>query len=197
MRRLEDLLPDPEWQLWVAHSLDTADVVLADVTDNNPFVMYELGVAHAQRVPTLLIVNRRNGTVPATVKGSFFLSYDSDRPDALVPRLADAVRRHVSRAWHTDLTIPADVLHAEGLHLLAALQSHAGDAERPLRTVTLDEFRVSLDVALRRGEIPALDGAFRAIAEILLPRMVHDSGDCEVMDLIERFALACPTSEPV
>jgi hypothetical protein len=74
MRRLEDLLPDPEWQLWVTRAIEAADVVIAGVTDNNAFVMYELGVAHARRARTVLIVNRRNGSIPATVKGSYFVS---------------------------------------------------------------------------------------------------------------------------
>lgn len=188
MWRLEDLMPDAEWQLWVTQSVETADIVLADVTDNNAFVMYELGVAHSHRTPTLLIVNRRNGVVPATVKGSFFLSYSDDQLPEFISRLANAIRHNLRLSWNSDTKIPIIELYAKTLDLLASRSSFIS---ADLEPVTADIFSIFIEVARRRGEIPMLDGNLRDVAGILLARMVNGSDNCQVMDLIEQFAREC------
>lgn len=188
MRRLEDLLPDAEWQVWVTQSVETADIVLADVTDNNAFVMYELGVAHAHRTPTLLIVNRRNGVVPATVKGSYFLSYSDDQLPEFVPRLADAIRHNLRLSWKSDLKIPLIELYAKTLALLASRFSFIF---ADLEPVAEDVFSTFIEVARRRGEIPMLDGNLQDAVGILHARLVNGSDNCQVMDLIEQYAREC------
>jgi hypothetical protein len=188
VRRLENLLPDAEWQLWVTKSVEAADIVLADVTDNNAFVMYELGVAHAHRTPTLLIINRRNGVVPATVKGSFFLPYSDDQLTEFVVRLADAIRHSLRLSWNSDLKIPVIELYAKTLDLLA---SRVPFITANLEPVSAAEFSTFIEVARRRGEIPVLDGNVRDAAGILLARLINGSDNCQVMDLIEQFAREC------
>jgi hypothetical protein len=187
MRRLEELLPDAKWQLWVDESIEAADLVLADVTDNNAFVMYELGVTHAHRTPSLLIVNRRNRAVPATVKGSFFLPYDESHLLEFMPRLTGAIRRSLSLPWRTKLDTPTAEIYAKALNLLASIPVHT---VRELKCVTRDEFWSYIEVGQRRGEIPAVDGDLRDAAEVLLARLVKGSDCCQVMDLIERCARA-------
>jgi hypothetical protein len=150
--------------------------------------MYELGVAHAHRTPTLLIVNRRNGVVPATVKGSFFLSYSDDQLLEFVSRLADAIRHSLRLSWNSDLKIPVIELYAKTLDLLA-LRSSFISAD--LEPVTVDAFSTFIEVARRRGEIPMLDRNMRDVAGILLARLVNGSDNCQVMDLIEQYAREC------
>ena len=183
MRRLEDLLPDHEWQLWVARSAESADLVLADVTDNNPFVMYELGVAHAHRSPSLVIVNNRNHAVPATVKGSFFLSYDDDHLSEFVPRLAKAIQRSLRLQWRPAQQIPAAEIYAKRMHLFKLLPR---EAYADWEVVSEEEFLTLIEVAWCRGEIPFLKGDVREYAEILLARLVKSSDCCDLMDMIER-----------
>jgi hypothetical protein len=185
MHRLEDLLPDAEWQLWVARAAQSADLVIADVTDNNPFVMYELATAHAHRTPTLLIVNRRNQAVPATVKGSFFISYDDDDLGTFVPRLKGAICRILSLRWGADATLPVDAMYAAASGWLRRLRTVA-----PLEPVSTGEFATFMEVASCRGEVPALNGDAFEAAEILLARAVSGSDDCEVMNLIETHVAA-------
>jgi hypothetical protein len=188
MHRLEELLPDADWQLWVARAAQTADLVVADVTDNNPFVMYELATAHAHRTPTLLIVNRRNQAVPATVKGSFFLSYDDDELGAFGPRLTRAILRVSSLRWRGEPAMPVDGMYAAARGWLHCLKERTAE---PLESVSSEEFATFIDVALRRGELPALDGDAREAAEILLARAVSGSDNCDVMDVIEAHAPTC------
>jgi hypothetical protein len=49
MNRLEVELPDPDWLNWVALSISSCDFVVVDLSDHNPFVMYELGLTHAAK----------------------------------------------------------------------------------------------------------------------------------------------------
>ena len=51
----------------IINDLDQADVVLADLTDNNPNVFYELGVRHALKHKTILVAQDRGGILKKCV----------------------------------------------------------------------------------------------------------------------------------
>jgi len=75
--------------------IDRADLVVADVTESRPNVMYELGLAHALLKPTIIIVRKGQ-------KREFDLStynqieYDShfSKVGEMVERVASMARRH-------------------------------------------------------------------------------------------------------
>ena len=52
-----------------------SDVVIAEITPPNPNVFYELGYAHAQRTPTVLLA-RRGRTLPFDIQGRRVIFYD-------------------------------------------------------------------------------------------------------------------------
>lgn len=79
-----------------------ADVIVADITDGNPNVMYELGFAHALRKPILPVVERQVQTVPPVVRGRLFLVYDRENPDDAVAFLIDWIGRHISRTTEVE-----------------------------------------------------------------------------------------------
>lgn len=58
----------------IVEDLIEADLVIADVTDRNANVFYELGVRHALRRGTI-IVSRGPDHVPSDLKGYWFLTY--------------------------------------------------------------------------------------------------------------------------
>jgi hypothetical protein len=58
----------------IVEGLIVADLVLADVTDRNANVFYELGVRHALRRGTI-IVSQGTDHVPSDLRGYWFLSY--------------------------------------------------------------------------------------------------------------------------
>ncbi len=61
----------------ILSALQRADIVVVDISRQNPNVMYELGFAHAQRKPTILIVNRKATVrLPNYLGGYLFISYD-------------------------------------------------------------------------------------------------------------------------
>ena len=68
-----------EWMPRISDAIESADLVIADVSDRNPNVLYELGFAHALRKPTLLLVNSRSHQhLPSDLAHTFFISYDPE-----------------------------------------------------------------------------------------------------------------------
>lgn len=78
----------------IANSIDTADFVVVDITRQNPNVMYELGYAHALRIPTILIMGSDTKSVlPAELAGYNYIVYDRSN----LRELSERVRRTAKR----------------------------------------------------------------------------------------------------
>jgi hypothetical protein len=60
--------------------IQSADVLIADLTGRNPNVFYELGLAHAARKP-VIILTQRVDDVPFDLQGLRWLLYDVREPD--------------------------------------------------------------------------------------------------------------------
>jgi hypothetical protein len=80
-----------------------ADLVVADITTNNPNVFYELGIRHAlQEKRTFLIRAKlprpetaqemKETEVPFDLKTDRYLEYDPDHLEDALPRLTEALR---------------------------------------------------------------------------------------------------------
>lgn len=69
----------------------SADIIVADVSDGNENVLFEVGMATASRKPLLLIASSiRN--VPSDLTGLLVLIYDVARPDEFIARLGQEIR---------------------------------------------------------------------------------------------------------
>jgi len=76
----------PAGSLWIVNiqrTIERADFIIADITDENSNVMYEVGFAHALRKPVLPIVNRKVSKVPYVIAGYIYLVYDPENLDGL------------------------------------------------------------------------------------------------------------------
>ena len=76
--------------------LDDADFVVADLTEAEPNVMYEMGYAHALRRPVFPVIERRRQKVPAAVHGRLYFVYDAVNPADLVRFLEWWTAQHVA-----------------------------------------------------------------------------------------------------
>jgi hypothetical protein len=92
---------------FVQQAIERADVVIADITDANPNVMYEVGFAHALRKPMLLIVQDGGQRIPTNLfQGYIYLVYDPSKPDTvrgLIQRWANDYAQSISRSQVTEL----------------------------------------------------------------------------------------------
>jgi hypothetical protein len=73
-------------------AIDDADFVLADVTSKNPNVLYEVGLAHCTRKPTLLLAAQEAvAELPFDIRHNRVVVYDRKDPSAL----SRAITAHV------------------------------------------------------------------------------------------------------
>jgi Nucleoside 2-deoxyribosyltransferase len=61
----------------IPRTIESADAVIADLTNADPNVMYELGFAHALKKPVLPIVQRDSSRIPSDLQGYLFYAYDN------------------------------------------------------------------------------------------------------------------------
>lgn len=68
------------WMSAVTDAIQTADLIVTDVSRDSPNVLYELGFAHALRKPILLLWNMASGTnLPSDLAGYQMLLYDPEK----------------------------------------------------------------------------------------------------------------------
>jgi prefoldin subunit 5 len=98
----------------VVEGISTADLLIADLTDLNPNVFYELGIAHTQGVPTILITQDL-GELPFDLEAYTTIEYSLkyDEADILKEEIKDIGERHAEGnvrfgspvSDHTDIEI--------------------------------------------------------------------------------------------
>lgn len=77
----------------VTDAIKSADFIVADVTNQSEWVLYELGFAHALRKPTVLIASAKsNAGLPSNLSGFSFIIYEPDDLDGLANLVQRAVR---------------------------------------------------------------------------------------------------------
>jgi len=86
----------------IVTQINTAKVVLADITPENPNVFWELGYAHASRKPTILI-SEKGRKLPFDVSGFRILFYENTIAGKRL--VEDGLRKHL-KAILTELRIP-------------------------------------------------------------------------------------------
>ena len=75
-------------------ALSSADVVVADVTGLRPNVVYEIGYAHGQRKPVILIGRPESlQTLPSYLRAYQVLIYEADDYENLTHLLRSATSR--------------------------------------------------------------------------------------------------------
>lgn len=81
----------------ILRSINQADFIIADLTGNNPNVMYEIGFAHALRKPLFLIVQQDSGPLPFDISGNLFFVYDPSHLEQLRLIIREWVSRYLAR----------------------------------------------------------------------------------------------------
>ena len=84
MLNTSDILDD----IWTG--IIEADFVIADVSDANANVFYELGMAHAIGTPVIIIAQDVSN-VPFDIASRRMITYESDNLEALQQKLKDFV----------------------------------------------------------------------------------------------------------
>jgi conflict system pore-forming effector with SLATT domain/uncharacterized protein DUF4231 len=99
-----------------------ADIVVADVSVDNASVFYELGIRHALRPRSTVLISARTGKIPVDLGTDRYLRYDPDSPRASLPQLAQVLREA--------LTVERDDSPVHGLLAGIALGPHTSSPDR-------------------------------------------------------------------
>jgi nucleoside 2-deoxyribosyltransferase len=79
----------------IQKAIERADLVIADISDGNPNIMYEVGFAHALKKTVLPIVRSDNSKVPSDLQGYLYLVYDKEDLRRLQDMLDNWLQRHL------------------------------------------------------------------------------------------------------
>lgn len=81
----------------IVSGIATAHLVVADLTQNNPNVFYELGICHALRIPTIMLAQEMN-EVPFDLRSYRIFIYEThfNRINKLRSMLKDVAEKHLN-----------------------------------------------------------------------------------------------------
>jgi predicted nucleotide-binding protein len=83
------------WLEDIRAAIKRVDFVVADVTDSNPNVLIEVGIAYAVDKPVILLVNSRTQTrLPSDLAGYIYLAYDPHSLSELSSEFERVARRY-------------------------------------------------------------------------------------------------------
>jgi hypothetical protein len=89
-RRADDELGSSSILKEIVQSIHRARVIIADLTDNNPNVFYELGIAHTAGYKTIML-SRQENKLPFDLQAYKVIYYDEDKLSELRIKLAQAI----------------------------------------------------------------------------------------------------------
>src|SRR5882672_11444973 len=80
----DTIRPGAERASTILDAIRDADLIIADMSRQNPNVLYEVGFAHALRKPTILLVSIKSGSgLPSDLAGLQYFTYDPTNLDCL------------------------------------------------------------------------------------------------------------------
>jgi hypothetical protein len=186
MLRLEAEVEDSAWHTWLLDALEQAHVVLADLTEHNAYVMYELGCAHLRRLPVSYVVDARDGRITSSVRGCAFVPYGDDQPGFEAMVAGDI--RQLPRAagdWQPAPAIDAMLREADAL-----ADTFERSQRRAFARVPAPIFAARAAVAARRGhpDPRRMAAPYRA-RQLLAWRL----GESERVDVMQALGGWCMT----
>ncbi|HEX7772083.1 MAG TPA: hypothetical protein VF435_06645 [Pyrinomonadaceae bacterium] len=180
---LEELLEDWEWLDWLYASVRECDIVLANPSKHNAFVMYELGVARVDARPTLIVLDREDSQLSGSLDGSPFLLYSNDELDLFSDQLR-ADLSGLARVSHTRSVVNPREFYRDAVNLLKSFTDETG---RSVEAVDEDAFTTRLNHSMNHGTfIPSLAGT-RLGDTALLAALIRSSRMVDTMTAIREW----------
>lgn len=165
----------------VTEQIRRSRLVIADITGDNPNVMYEVGLAHALGKPVLFLTQSDPETTPFDLRHYDLITYKLADADGLIRQLDQALQSELAEQF-------AD-LYEQACAMLEEVNQAGGSR---FASVSRDAFLQRIRPVISTRRLPRRDEPL-ALAEALLPRIVQDSTDMKVIRAItawldERFA---------
>ena len=158
----------------IVEYIDQADVVIADCTDRNPNVFYELGIAHAKKKPVVLITSDDIEESPTDIRAFEFISYAQLTVDAFFARLDNALQNTVGN--------PFAGLYPEALDLFRRFAAATHFQQEPSSE---QDFEAVSRTMLGRGQPIPAEGRRRA--ELLVRRLLGAEPEIQVLTSLKEW----------
>jgi hypothetical protein len=182
---LKDLLEDWEWLDWLYASVRQCDIILADPSKHNAFVMYELGVARAYARPTLVMLDREDSQLSGSLDGSPFLLYSNDELDIFSDQLRADLSVLARGVVSQTRSMPnPSVYYRDAVNLLKCFTA---ETSRSVEEVDEDAFTARLSHSMHNGTfMPSLAGTTLGEAA-LLAALIRSSRMVDTMAAIREW----------
>lgn len=164
----------------IADYIRRADVLIADCTGRNPNVFYELGMAHAYDKKVVLISQDTIEEAPADIRHLEFIRYSLADHNTFTTQLDNALRNVFSDRYTK--------LFEDAMEIFAKFRKETGSK---VHSAAKEAFVSRVSAVERTRQLP-IDTDDSELAEILLPRIIADSGDIEVMIQITKWLEGLP-----
>lgn len=159
--------------------IQSADLIIGDITYSNPNVFYELGIARANRKPIIFLTQEEPDKAPVDLRQFEFIPYDLGKEQDLLNRLDNAIRNALSESYH----------HHELYEIACSLLQEFNVATASTYSeVEFDEFQARVMRGERLERLPDLDDT-HALREFLLPKIVSEATNLMAIRKIEKWLL--------
>jgi len=162
--------------------IQSADLIIGDITYASPNVFYELGLARANRKPIIFMTQDDPKNAPVDLRHFEFIQYDLTRDQELLSKLDNAIQNTLGGDYAVLLE-----------QAVALLQKFNADTSSKYLPASLEEFRARAIRGERLEGIPNPNDA--GFAEFLLPKVIAEATDISVLRKIDKW-LSDAAGEP-
>ena len=155
--------------------IQTADLIIGDVSHANPNVFFELGLARANRKPIIFLTQEEPERTPVDIRQFEFIRYDLGNETDFLSKLDNAVRNALGEGYMN--------LYESALILIKNFNS---STQSTYTSASFEEFQARVMRGERLEGIP--DGA--PLKEFLLPKIIADATDMTVIRKMEKWLVS-------
>ena len=152
----------------IDHEIQTADLIIGDISFSSPNVFYELGLARAYGKSVIFLTQEEPEAAPVDLRQFEFIHYDLTRDRELLSKLDNAIANVMGEGYAE--------LYRESI---AILQKFNAETASTYAAAPLEEFQARVI----RGE--SLEGIPEAVdpgyQEFLLPKIIAEATDIAVI----------------
>jgi hypothetical protein len=146
-----------------------ADLILADVSSNNPNVFYEIGLAHAFGKPVIFQTQDDPAMAPVDIRQFEFIHYDMQRHEEFISKLDNAIRNIFVTKYRD--------LYDQACEILRDFNIGTESTYSP---ASLEDFQARVMRVEKMQDIPGHEEKDR-LSEFLLPKILNETTDVMVM----------------
>jgi hypothetical protein len=154
--------------------IQSADLIIGDITYASPNVFYELGIARANRKPIIFMTQDDPKQAPVDLRQFEFIQYDLARDQELIAKLNNAIQSTLGG----DYAVLLD-------QAVALLQKFNADTSSSYSPASLEEFRARAIRGEKLEGIPAPDDP--GFAEFVLPKVIAEATDISVIRKVDKW----------